>query len=112
MDDRSSTTDEVSRLRAAVGDLERRARAVAAPTMRHDLTNAVGAARNALELVGENPEPEATSRFLEMARRNIARATQLLGTEPGSAGDGRSARNERDDFGGTGEREHRETFGL
>jgi hypothetical protein len=80
--------------------------------MRHDLTNAVGAARNALELVGENPEPDATSRFLEMARRNIARATQLLAGDVAGAGESRSARNERDDLGGAGEREHRETFGL
>lgn len=112
MDDRSSTTDELRRLQAAVNDLERRARKVSAPTMRHDLTNAVGAARNALQLLGENPEPEAGVRFLEMARRNVDRATQLLGSESSAAAEPRSTRNERDDLGGTGERENRETFGL
>lgn len=111
MDDRSSTTDELRRLRAAVDDLERRARKVSASTMRHDVTNAVGAARNALELLDECPEAEAAVRFLEMVRRNIDRATQLLGAE-GVAGEPRSSRNERDDLRGAGEGDHRETFGL
>jgi hypothetical protein len=112
MDDRSSTTEEVRRLRAAVEDLERRARAVSSPAKRHDLTNAVGAARNALELLSENPEGKTAERFLEMAQRNIDRATELVGGESSGAADSRSARNERDDLRGTSEREHRETFGL
>lgn len=112
MDDRSSTTEELRCLRAAVEDLERRARAVSSPTKRHDLTNAVGAARNALELLSEDPEPKAAARFLDMVQRNIDRATALLGGESNAASESRSARDERNDLGGAAEREHRETFGL
>jgi signal transduction histidine kinase len=112
MDDRSSRTEELRRLQAKVEDLDRRGRAALSQTARHDLTNAVGAARNALELLSENPEPEAATRFLEMAQRNIDRAAALLGAESSGGDTSRSARNERNDLGGTGERKHWETFGL
>jgi hypothetical protein len=91
-----------------VDDLERRGRTVSIPTIRHDVSNAVGAARNALELLAENPEPEAAARFMEIAQRNVERASQLLG----GASDVRSGRNERNDLGSAREGEHGETFGL
>jgi hypothetical protein len=105
-------TEEVRRLQAAVEDLERRARAVSSPANRHDFMNAVGAARNALELLSENPEGKTAERFLEMAQRNIDRATGLVGGQSSGAADSRSARNEGDDLRGTSKGDYRETFGL
>lgn len=106
-------------MRSAVFDLERRARTLSSSQLRHDVSNAVGAARNALQLLEEDPCSATAARFTEIARRNVALATQLLSESPfddprSSAPDGPgippSSRNERDDLGGTGEREHGNTL--
>jgi len=93
------------RLHDAVDDLERRSRAISTSTLRHDVANAVGAARNALVLLGENPEPEVARRFMEIAKRNVDLATKLLGNKA-SSGD------QRNDLGRTGEGDNRDTLGL
>jgi hypothetical protein len=111
MDDRSSTPSEVGRLRHAVDALDQRSRSVTSPKVRHDLSNAIGAARNALQLVIESPELDAHARFMEIAQRNVDRATRLL-DGPADGGSSSSGRNERDDLGRASERNHRETFGL
>lgn len=98
-------------LGARVDDLEGRTRAVSTSSLRHEVTNAVGAARNALILLGENPEPEAERRFMEMVERNVERATELLrGVQPDGAA--ASARDQRDDLGRPREREHGDTLGF
>jgi hypothetical protein len=114
MDEQSNAGDAASRVsRSRVDDLERRSRAVSSSMLRHDVANAVGAARNALLLLSENPEPEAAARFLEIAKRNIERAEQLLcDVDGGAAERPGSARDERNDLGGASERQHGDAFGL
>jgi hypothetical protein len=103
---------ELRRLRTAVDGLDERSRAITSPTMRHDIVNAVGAARNALLLLSENAEPEVASRFMEIATRNIERAGQLIRDAGRTAEGSLSDRDERNDLGSAGERDHRDTFGL
>ena len=113
MDDRSHDAEmAVGRLRAKVEELERRSRALSSSMLRHDVANAVGAARNALVLLGEHNEPEAATRFLDMAKRNVDRAQQLLGIDSAASSGGASARDQRNDLGGTREGEDADTFGL
>ena len=107
MDDRLDDAElALKRLHDTVGDLERRARALATSILRHDVANAVGAARNALVLLGESPEPEVAARFMEIATRNVDLASRLLGGGTASSGD------QRNDLGGTSERDHRDALGL
>jgi uncharacterized membrane protein YccC len=102
-------------LRATVADLEARSRALSPSSLRHEVTNAVGAARNALVLIGENAEPEAAARFMEIVHRNVDRARQLLSgndSASGAAGNAPSARDQRNDLGRPREGEHGDTLGL
>lgn len=69
---------------------------------RHDVGNAIGAARNALELIAECRDDSERKRFIEIARRNAERAERLLA----------SARDERNDLRGTGEGDHRNAIGF
>lgn len=109
------------RLRVTIQELERRGRALSSSQVRHDVSNAVGAARNALQLLDENPNAPAADRLVQIALRNVQRAEHLLeaGTpgaddvarEPVSPPD-RSSGNQRDNLGGASERDHRDAFGL
>jgi hypothetical protein len=114
MDDRANDAElTLRKLRATVEDLEHRARAVSSPSLRHDAANVVGAARNALVLLGENPEPEAAVRFMEIAQRNVGLAKQLLcGGKADGASPPASGRDERNDLGRAGEGEHQDTLGF
>ena len=119
--------EERRELRNVIAELARRGRTIRSSRLRHDMTNAVGAARNAVELLEENPSGDGAIRLLQMAQRNIDRAERLLaesdaerGVEEVGPADvvaetrpaDRSARNQRNDLGGSGERDHRDTFGL
>lgn len=97
--------DLLRQLRGRIAEIERRAHGLVSGTLRHDVNNAVGAARNALTLLDEEAaaEPE---RFLAISRRNIERAERLLGDADGSA------RDERNDLGRERESNHRDAFGL
>ncbi len=105
-------------LRARITELEQRARALLDPTMRHDITNALGAARNAIILIDEGEEEPTASRFAEIARRNVERAEATLQTSaPAREADagsstGASAGDQRNDLGGTREGDNRDAFGL
>jgi len=100
-------------LRATVADLEGRSRAVSTSSLRHEVANAVGAARNALVLLGENAEPEAAARFMEIVHRNVDRARRLLSGGDSSASTGSaSGGNQRNDLGGPREGEHGDPLGL
>lgn len=100
--------ESVDGLRATIDDLERRVRSVTGSPLRHDIGNAMGAARNALVLYDENTGTPTGERFIQIARRNVARVEELLK----ASAEGRSGRNERNDLGGAGERENRDTLGL
>jgi hypothetical protein len=101
-------------------DLERRAKALAASKLRHDVGNAVGAAHNALELLEENSVAENAAKLLRIARRNLDLASELLDGSASNESTGladapptqRSARNERNDLRRTGEGDHPDTLGL
>ena len=113
MDDRSHDEEsDLRNLRAAVADLERRSRAISAPSLRHEIANAVGAARNALVLIGESPEPEAAARFMEIVNRNVDRARQLLSAVDPNVSNAPSARDQRNNLGSASEGEHEDTLGL
>jgi len=99
-------SDTTQVLRNAVAELEQRARALPPGTLRHDVTNAVGAARNALTLLMDEPDAIEPDHILEIARRNISAARGLLNGQPASGG------NQRDDLGRASEGDHRDTFGL
>ena len=117
---RPTDTEALRGLREQLADLEHRGRAVETRKLRHDVANAVGAARNALTLVDENPAAAEASRFIEIAHRNIERATELLRGTPSGNGipaanappDARSGRNEGNDLGSADERNHRDALGL
>lgn len=98
--------DTTHLLRSEVAELEHHARSLPPGTLRHDVTNAVGAARNALALLEDEPDAVDPAHFLEIARRNIASARGLLNGQSASGG------NQRDDLGRSGEGDHRDTFGL
>jgi hypothetical protein len=112
----SNDAESLRLLRASIDDLERRGRAQSAPRLRHDIGNGIGAARNALELFDEDPGAVAAGRFIQIARRNVERVAELLKQGASAVDDApsndRSNRNERNDLGGAGEREHGDTLGL
>src|SRR3954447_16062523 len=116
MDKLSNDAESLRLLRASLDDLERRRRAVSAPAVRHDVGNGIGAARNALELFEDDPGAASAARFIQIARRNVERVAELLKQGASAVDDApssdRSGRNERNDLGGAGEREHGDTLGL
>lgn len=91
----------VERFRGVLADLAGRARELPADA-RHDIGNAVGAARNALELIAESRGKPERARFVEIALRNAERAERLL----------TSCGNERNDLGGPSKGNHRDAFGF
>jgi len=111
MDLSPDDAESVHRFREAVADLEKRARSLAAGALRHDVGNAVGAARNALALVEDTAQNADRVRFVEIARRNADRANELLRraspaseSEAGDVTPGqRSGSDERDDLRGSRE---------
>jgi hypothetical protein len=95
------------RLRSSLADVERRGRQITSRRLRHDINNAVGAARNALVLFDEDARPEAAARFMQIALRNVARAEALLNEAAAEeSASSPSARNERNDLGGAREGEN------
>ncbi len=96
-----SDPKSVERFRGVLADLAARARSLPREA-RHDVGNAIGAARNALELIAECRNDSELERFIEIARRNAERAEHLLA----SAGD------ERNDLRSAGEGDHRNAIGF
>lgn len=101
-------------LRDRIAELERKAQNVSEAQARHDITNALGAARNAIILLDEGENEGKAARFAEIARRNVAQAEAMLnpaprGDEPERAS---SAGDQRNDLGSSGERDNRDTLGL
>jgi hypothetical protein len=94
-----------ARLRETIAALAQRSRAVTAPRVRHDVRNAIGAARNALALLDEGAPADAVARFNEILYRNLDRAERLLQSVE-------SGRDERDDLGRTGQRDDGDPLGL
>jgi hypothetical protein len=80
-------------LRVDLDTIERQA-ATLDRVARHDVSNAAGAARNALQLLEEGATALSFGRLVEMATRNLQRAADILA----KARD-RSGGNERDDLG-------------
>jgi hypothetical protein len=111
-------------LRERIAELERQARAITDANARHDVTNSVGAARNALILLDEGEDEGQAARFVEIARRNVEHAEAMLAPRAGEPGRRDTARetareasresagDERNDLGRQGERDHRDAFGL
>ena len=93
--------DFVDHFRHVLADLSARAHKLPTET-RHDISNAVGAARNALELIAECAGRPERQRFIDIARRNAERAERLLD----------SAGNERNDLGSQGEGDHHNALGF
>lgn len=120
MDRPAMDTAALRCLHDQLADLERRGKALAASKLRHDVGNAVGAAHNALELLEENSGAGNADKLIEIARRNIDRASELLHLPAANDASGRvepspeprSGGNERNDLGGSGESDHRDTLGL
>ena len=108
----SRSPETIRQLRDAVADLERRSRALGAGPLRHDVGNAVGAARNALSLLDE--EGSDGQKFLDIAQRNVARAEKLMGGALADAPprDAELGRDERDDLRRTSEGDHGDTVGF
>jgi hypothetical protein len=86
---------------------------------RHDIVNALGAARNALLLIDEGAQGAELERLRDIARRNVHNAEHLVrvhfnpaATRPSGAPAARSAGNERHDLRSPGERDHGNTLGL
>lgn len=104
--------DARAELRRRLAELEQRARSLASPQLRHDANNAVGAARNAAELVRDARDETERARFVEIAKRNLARAEQLVGAPLADAPETDSARNERNDLRCQGESDNRDALGL
>lgn len=94
-----------ARLREAIAVLAQRGKAVTAPRVRHDVRNAIGAARNALALLDEGAPAETVARFNEILYRNLDRAERLLRSAE-------SGRDERNDLGSASQRENGNTLGL
>lgn len=77
----------IEHFREELADLSARARMLPRE-IRHDIGNAIGAARNALELIAEYSQSPERQRFIEIARRNAERAEHLLASagDPGNQG--------------------------
>ena len=101
-------TSHVNGYRQRLAELERKARS-ASRDARHDIVNDLGAARNALQLVDEGADAGERERFEAMARRNIEHAEKLLGSDASAKVSGR---DERNDLGGPGERDHGDSAAL
>lgn len=100
--DATKRREFVEELRA----VERRAAMLDRHT-RHDVTNAAGAARNAVFLMEDDATTLSFERLVDIARRNSRIAEELLrAVRPPSGG------NERDDLGRARERDDADTFGL
>jgi hypothetical protein len=101
-------------LRDRITELERKARGVVGAKARHDVTNALGAARNAIILLDEGEDDGKAARFVEIAQRNVAQAEAILNPAPRGDEPERepSAGDKRDDLRGSGERDDRDAFGL
>jgi hypothetical protein len=104
---------QLERLRAAISDLEARLRSLGSGVLRHDVGNAIGAARNALVLLDEGTSRAAEqTKFVEMAERNVSRAQRLLSGElADTPRSDESRRDERDDLRSESERDHRDALG-
>lgn len=117
MSDRAANSNASSSLRSLrdrIAELERRARGVVEANVRHDVSNALGAARNAIILLDEGEDEGKSARFVEIARRNVAQAEAML--NPAPRGDGPecepSGGDQRNDLGSSGERDNRDAFGF
>jgi hypothetical protein len=96
--------DALANLKQSVTELERRLRELGSGSLRHDVSNTIGAARNALSLLDEDAGSSDPARFVEIAQRNIQQAERLLANESG--------RNEGNDLGRASERDNGSTFSL
>jgi hypothetical protein len=119
MTDRASNPEVPLRaLRDRIAELEREARSISDANARHDVTNALGAARNAIIMLDEGENESKAARFVEIAQRNVRQAEAMIhprGDEPArparpEARD--SGGDEGDDLGRMGERDDRDGFGL
>jgi hypothetical protein len=110
--DSSRNSESIQRLRDAVADLERRSRTLDSGNLRHDVGNAVGAARNALSLLDEGGADG--QKFFDIARRNVDRAEKLLGGASASAPPrgAELGRDERNDLRRASEGDHGDTVGF
>jgi hypothetical protein len=115
MTDRALSSDAAASLpslRDRIGELERQVRTLSDATARHDVANALGAARNAIIMLDEGEDEGKAARFVEIAQRNVRRAEAMIhprGDEPERPESGGDARN---DLRREGERDHRDAFGL
>jgi hypothetical protein len=101
--------------RERIAELQQRLRALPAGILRHDVSNAVGAAKNALVLFEDAASPSDPLHFYEMACRNVERAEVLLRRDPGDSSPRAprtSGRNERNDLRRPSEREDHDALGL
>jgi hypothetical protein len=114
--------DSLRRFRAELADLEQRAQGLSRDA-RHDVTNSLGAARNAVILIEEGAQGAERERFVEIAKRNVRHADHLIramhadaganaGAAPAEGPVGDSARDERNDFRRPGEDDHRDAIGF
>ncbi len=108
----SQDSETIRRLRDAVADLERRSRTLGAGERRHDVGNAIGAARNALSLLEEGGSDG--QKFFEIAQRNVDRAQKLLGGALADAPprDAELGGDERNDLRRASEGDHGDTVGF
>ena len=97
-----------------IAELERKARSVVDAKVRHDVTNALGAARNAIILLDEGENEGKSARFVEIAHRNVAQAEAMLNPAPRADEPEResSAGDKRNDLGSASERDNRDSFGF
>jgi hypothetical protein len=115
MTDRASNSNASASLRSLrhqIAELERQARTLSDATTRHDVTNALGAARNAIIMLDEGEDEGRAARFVEIAERNVRQAQAMIhrgGNDPGRR---ESVGDQRNDLGREGERDHPDAFGL
>jgi hypothetical protein len=81
-------------------------------SVRHDVTNAIGAARNALVMIAESVSDDAVTRFADIAERNRRQAWLLVGQPLADVRDVLDRRDERDDLGREREREDGNALGF
>jgi hypothetical protein len=92
---------------ADLDEIERRAATLDRET-RHDVTNAAGAARNALLLVRDGTTTLPFARLVDIVRRNSRNAAELLEARSDASARG----NERNDLGGSRQGNDADAFGL
>lgn len=91
--------------------VERRAAMLDRAT-RHDVTNAAGAARNAVLLMDDDANTLSFARLVDIARRNSRIAAELLRAVRPPSEPAESGGNERNDLGRARERNDTDAFGL